>query len=171
VFDETKAGLRAFEVIREEIAKRYQFIGYTQRYFGTDAWPDEGKNFNVPTHADGLITSLNVGPVHLVGRSYGGVVAMTAALRNPALVRTHAIHEPPLISVHPEDSVEGNAAREDWAKIVALAIAANQAGDPLQATRLFIEGVFQLGAGGFDHLPQVAVIAGIEPGFQSDPWR
>jgi pimeloyl-ACP methyl ester carboxylesterase len=62
--------LRAWEPVREAIAKRYRFIAYTQRYFGTEPWPDEGKNFSIATHANDLakfITSLNAGPVHLVG--------------------------------------------------------------------------------------------------------
>ena len=76
--------LRVWEPIREEVAKRYRFIAYTQRYFGTDPWPDDGKNFNIETHADDLakfITSLNAGPVHVVTRSRGGGVAMAAALK------------------------------------------------------------------------------------------
>ena len=31
--------LRAWEPVREEIAKKYRFIAYTQRYFGTDRGP------------------------------------------------------------------------------------------------------------------------------------
>jgi hypothetical protein len=49
--------LRVWEPIREEVAKRYRFIAYTQRYFGTDPWPDDGKNFNVATHVDDLAKS------------------------------------------------------------------------------------------------------------------
>jgi pimeloyl-ACP methyl ester carboxylesterase len=149
--------LRVWEPIREEVAKRYRFIAYTQRYFGTDPWPDDGKNFNIETHADDLakfITSLNAGPVHLVTRSLGGGVAMAAALKNPALVRTLTLHEPALLSVLPADSTEGKAAREDRSKFISAAIAANKAGDPNRTTRLFFEGVYQLGPGGFDRLPE-----------------
>jgi pimeloyl-ACP methyl ester carboxylesterase len=149
--------LRVWEPIREEVAKRYRFIAYTQRYFGTDPWPDDGKNFSIETHADDLakfITSLNAGPVHLVTRSLGGGVAMTAALKNPALVRTLTLHEPALLSVLPADSAEGKAAREDRSKFIPAAIAANRAGDPVRTTRLFFEGVYQLGPGGFDRLPE-----------------
>ena len=39
--------LRVWEPIREEVAKRYRFIAYTQRYFGTEPWPDDGKNFTL----------------------------------------------------------------------------------------------------------------------------
>jgi pimeloyl-ACP methyl ester carboxylesterase len=48
---------------------KYRFLAYTQRYFGTAPWPDDGKNFSIQTLADDLtkfITSLNAGPVHLV---------------------------------------------------------------------------------------------------------
>jgi pimeloyl-ACP methyl ester carboxylesterase len=149
--------LRVWEPIREEIAKRYRFIAYTQRYHGVGAWKDDGKEYSVATDVDDLakfITSLNAGPVHLVGRSGGGARAMIVALKNPALVRTLTLHEPALLSVLPADSAEGKAAREDRAKFSSAAIAANKAGDPVRTMRLFIEGVWQLEPGGFDRLPE-----------------
>ena len=151
--------LRVWEPIREEVAKRYRFIAYTQRYYGTDPWPDDGKNFSVGTHVDDLakfITSLNAGPVHLVGRSGGGARAMIAALKNPVLVRTLTLHEPALLSVLTADSAEGKAARDDWAKFNAAAVTANKEGDPVRTMRLFIEAVWQLAPGGFDRLPEAA---------------
>ena len=151
--------LRVWEPIREEVAKRYRFIAYTQRYFGTDPWPDDGKSFSIATHVDDLakfIASLNAGPVHLVTRSRGGVVAIAAALKNPALVGSLTLHEPGLFSMLTEDSVEEKAAREDRNKFVSAAAAAAKAGDSIQAVRLAIEGELQLGPGGFDRLPQAA---------------
>ena len=148
--------LRVWAPLFEELAQRYWVIAYTQRYFGTDPWPDDGKDFSVATHADDLaklILSLNAGPVHVVARSYGGGVAMATALKNPALIRTLTLHEPALLSVLPADSPEGKIAREDRSNFVAAAIAANKAGDPVKTTRLFLEGVYQLQPGGFDRLP------------------
>jgi pimeloyl-ACP methyl ester carboxylesterase len=72
--------LRVWEPVKEEVAKRYRFIAYTQRYHGVGAWKDDGKEYSTATHADDLakfITSLNVEPVHLVGRS---AAAFTAVL-------------------------------------------------------------------------------------------
>ena len=57
---------------------------YTQRYYGSAPWPDDGRNFSFATHADDLarlIEKLNAGPAHLVGWSYGGGVATLAALK------------------------------------------------------------------------------------------
>jgi pimeloyl-ACP methyl ester carboxylesterase len=151
--------LRVWEPIRDEVAKRYWFVAYTQRYFGTEPWPDGGKNFSIQTDANDLakfITSLHAGPVHLVTRSRGGGVAMAAALKNPALVRTLTLHEPALLSVLSVDSAEGKAAREDRSKFISAAIAANKAGDPVRTVQLFIEAVWQLGPGGFDRLPEAS---------------
>src|SRR5262249_21893412 len=60
--------LRSWESVREAIAGKYRFVPYTQRYFGTGPWRDEGQHFSVATHADDLvkfIASLDMGPVHL----------------------------------------------------------------------------------------------------------
>jgi pimeloyl-ACP methyl ester carboxylesterase len=148
---------RVWEPQREEVARRYRFIAYTQRYHGVGAWSDDGKNYNTATHVDDLskfITSLNAGPVHLVGRSGGARISLIAALKNPALVRTLTLHEPALLSVLPAGSAEEKAAREDVAKYTSAAIAANKTGDPVQTVRLFFEGVYQLEPGGFDRLPE-----------------
>jgi pimeloyl-ACP methyl ester carboxylesterase len=149
--------LRVWEPVKEEVAKRYRFIAYTQRYHGVGAWKDDGKEYTTATHADDLaklIMSLNAGPVHLVGRSGGGRIALTAALKNPALVRTLTLHEPAAPSVLPAGSSEEKAASEDRAKFSSAAIEANRAGDPVRTMRLFIEGVWNLEPGGFDRLPE-----------------
>jgi pimeloyl-ACP methyl ester carboxylesterase len=148
---------RAWQPVGEQIAKKHRFIAYTQRYYGTGAWKDDGKEFGVATHADDLskfISALNAGPVHLVGWSYGGVVAATAAANNPSLVRSLIVYEPTLSSVLPAETEEGKAAREDLAELLGPAIAASKAGDAIQAVRLMFEAVYQLPAGGFDRAPR-----------------
>ena len=149
--------LRAWEPVREEISKKYRFIAYTQRYFGTKPWPDEGKNFSIATHADDLakfIAAFNAGPVHLVGWSHGGLVAATAAVSDPSLVRSLILYEAGIISVLPAETREGKIAREDRAKMAGPYIAAAQAGDFTTAAKLLVEGVYQLPRGGFDGLPE-----------------
>jgi pimeloyl-ACP methyl ester carboxylesterase len=144
-------------IIRDEIASKYRFIALTQRYFGTGPWKDDGKEFSVATFADDLakfITSLNAGPVHLVGWSFGGHVATTMAVQNPSLVRSLVLYEASVMSVLPADSTEGKVAREDRGRIFAPAAAASKAGDPVKATRLLLEAVFQLPPGGSDREPQ-----------------
>ena len=149
--------LRSWEPVREEIAKRYRFIAYTQRYFGTEPWPDEGKNFSIATHADDLarfISSLNAGPVHLVGWSHGGLVAATAAVSDPSLVRSLILYDAAIISVLPVESPEGKLAREDRARTLGPGVAAAKTGNFVKAAKLLQEGVFQLPPGGFNSLPR-----------------
>ena len=150
--------LRAWEPVREAIAKRYRFIAYTQRYFGTKPWPDEGKNYSIATHADDLakfITSLNAGPVHLVGWSHGGVVAATAAISDPSLVRSLILYEAGVLSVLPAESPEGKIAREDRARMFGPVVAAaSETGDFIKAAKLLQEVVFQLRPGEFNSLPE-----------------
>lgn len=150
--------LRAWEPVREEIAKRYRFIAYTQRYFGTEPWPDEGKNYSIATHADDLakfITSLNAGPVHLIGWSHGGVVALTAAISDPSLVRSLILYEAGVVSVLPAESPEGKIAREDLTRMFGPVVAAaSETGDFIKAAKLLQEVVFQLRPGEFNSLPE-----------------
>src|SRR5882724_227230 len=150
--------LRAWEPVREETAKRYRFIAYTQRYFGTESWPDEGKNFSIATHANDLakfITLLNAGPVHLIGWSHGGVVALTAAISDPSLVRSLILYEAGVVSVLPAESPEGKIAREDLARMFGPVVAAaSETGDFIKAAKLLQEVVFQLRPGEFNSLPE-----------------
>ena len=149
--------LRSWEPVREKIAKRYRFIAYTQRYFGTEPWPDEGQNFSIATHADDLakfITSLKAGPVHLVGWSHGGLVAVTAAVSDPSLVRSLILYEATVVSVLPAESPEGKIAREDRAKMFGPGATAAKTGDYIKAAKLLQEAVFQLPPGEFDSLPR-----------------
>jgi pimeloyl-ACP methyl ester carboxylesterase len=147
---------RAWEPIKEAIADQHRFIAPTLRYFGTSAWPDDGERFGVATHANDVaafIDTLDVGPVHLVGWSYGADVATAAALENPGLVQSLILFEPALPSLIKEGAA-GDAAREAQSKMFGPVAAAIEDGDAEKATRLLIEGVFQMQPGGFDGQPQ-----------------
>ena len=149
--------LRTWDVIREEVAKKYRFVAYTQRYFGTGLWQDDGNGFGVATHADDLakfIAALDAGPVHVVGWSYGGQVAVTAAAQQPSLIRSLILYEASVISVLPTESVEGKAAREERGQTFAPVGAASKSGDHIGAARLLLEAVFRLPPGGFEQEPQ-----------------
>ena len=149
--------LRTWDPVRDRIAQKYRFVGYTQRYFGTGQWSDEGKAFSIPTLADDLekfIESLNVGPVHLVAWSYGGQPATLAATKNPSLVRSLILYEPSVMSVLPETSTEGKLARADRAKMLASSVAASKAGEDAKSGRLLVEAVFRLSPGESSREPE-----------------
>jgi pimeloyl-ACP methyl ester carboxylesterase len=143
--------LRTWQPVRREIARQHKFIAYTQRYFGTKPWNDEGEQFSVATLAGDLaefIASLDAGPVHLVAWSYGGQVATVVALNSPSLIRSLILYEPSVMSVLPEAGGEAKTAREDRATMLAPAMAASKAGDCVKASRLLLESVIKLPPGG-----------------------
>jgi pimeloyl-ACP methyl ester carboxylesterase len=148
---------RSWELQRPAFAKKHRYIAYTQRYFGTEAWPDDGKKFSVVTHAADLaafIRALNLGPVHLVGWSYGGPVTALVAIQDPDLVRSLTIHEPSIRSLI-ADSAEGKQALADFGKAAGPAVAAAKSGDTATAAKLLLEAVFELPRGGYDTDPVV----------------
>jgi pimeloyl-ACP methyl ester carboxylesterase len=105
---------RAWEPVRPVIADEHRFIAPTLRYFGKGDWPDNGQRFGAATHANDVnafVRALGIRPVHLVGWSYDGNVAMAAALESPDLVRTLILLEPALDGFIKEDEA-GAAARE-----------------------------------------------------------
>jgi pimeloyl-ACP methyl ester carboxylesterase len=147
--------LRIWEAQRLAIAQRYRYVALTQRYFGTDRWSGSGRDFTQAAHAADLavfIRSLNGGPVHLVGWSYGGLTALLMAKEHPELVRTLTLHEPGVRSLI-LDTAEGRQASAEFSRTLVPAAAAARAGDALQAARLFHEAMFSLPPGGFESEP------------------
>lgn len=147
---------RIWEAQRPDIASRYRYIAYDQRYFGAEPWRDDGRNFNQMTHAADLVAfiqSLKAGPVHVVAWSYGGSVATLAASQHPELFRTLSLHEPTIGSLI-GSTPEGKAAISAFGSAVAPIRAVANAGDALLATQRFWEFVLILPEGGFKREPQ-----------------
>lgn len=147
---------RVWEPYREAIAREHRFITYTQRYFGTEPWPDDGEQFSVETHAADLaafIQALDVGPVYLVSWSYSGPVTTWMTLEHPELVRGLIHNEPSIRSLVAELPEERQAAITAEGEKYGPAIEAVEAGDAVRATELFIEAVFQRPSGGFEQEP------------------
>ncbi len=147
--------LRLWDPQRQAMAERHRFISYTFRYHGLGAWPDDGKSYSATTHASDLadlIAGLKTGPVHLVGLSYGGLIAALVALDRPKLVRTLTLAEPALFALL-ADKPADKAALDAWNKGAEPMFAAVQKGDAVGATRLLAELVTNQGPGSFDKLP------------------
>lgn len=149
------ADLRFWEPQREAFARRHRFVAYTLRYHGTGAWPDDGKQYTADVHAADLaafISGLKAGPVHLVGLSYGGLIAALVATREPALIRSLTLAEPALFSLL-ADQPEDKPALEAWSTAVTPVVAAVKAGDTVSATKRLLGVVNGDFGGDFDSQP------------------
>ena len=134
---------RSFEGQRDAVADRYRFIAPTQRYFGTGPWPDDGAGFSMATHADDLaafLRQLGGGPVHVVGHSYGGAIAIVLAVHHPEWVKSLFVYEPGL-ATFVTDPADAQVAGEDRKDMRAPAAIAAKAGDTGAAARLLFDGI------------------------------
>jgi pimeloyl-ACP methyl ester carboxylesterase len=98
-----------------------------------------------------LIESLGLGPVHLVGNSYGASISLGVAARRPDLVRSVTAHEPPLIGI----ATPGSALATELGPVVAAletVAAAVGRGNAEAAAEQFVEEV-ALGPGSWQLLP------------------
>jgi pimeloyl-ACP methyl ester carboxylesterase len=148
--------LRYWEPQQHAIAAQYRFIAYTLRYHGTAAWADAGEHYSVATHAADLaafVRQLNAGPVHLVGLSRGGRLAILVALQHPGLVRSLSVLEPPIDELL-IDLPEAQPVRDAWMKAFARIRAAAEAGAAEQAVKLFFELVNNQAPGALDGQPE-----------------
>ena len=89
------------------LAARWRLVVVDRRgYFPNP--PAEREDFEVDA---GDVAGLLTEPMHLVGHSYGGVVAMLAAARRPDAVRSLTVNEPPAFGILPDDPVVRDHAR------------------------------------------------------------
>lgn len=88
---------------------------------------------------------------HLVGHSYGGAIALKAALKNPRRLESLVLYEPALWSVLLAEDPNGPATQE----ILAVrddTIRAVDLGDPGAAAEQFVD--YWLGPGSFSRIPE-----------------
>ncbi len=148
------------------MAEQYRAIAYSRRY----AWPNEGIPDGVFDEAvaqaedlAGLIRTLELGPAHLVGHSYGGAICLIAGLMHPELARTLVLMEPgvvPSLSMppKPQELLKLVLTRPRLGRaLLGLATkikpssAAVKRGDPEQAIRVMVDW-FSAEPGFYDRL-------------------
>jgi non-heme chloroperoxidase len=84
----------------ELFSKHYHAIAYSRRYHYPNKWTGDGSDYSIDLHAQDLaaiIKSLGAGPAHLVGSSYGAYTSLMTAIKNPELVKSLVLGEPPIL--------------------------------------------------------------------------
>lgn len=146
---------RVWEGQLKAFAQQYRVIAYSRRYAYPGKGADDAVGYTVVPHAKdlaALIRQLNLGPVHLVGHSYGAYTCLMTALEHPELVKSLCLGEPPVMPLLP-NTEEGNALLyELQTNTVLPAAQAFEAGNDVAAVQIFLGGV--MGQSGiYDTLP------------------
>jgi pimeloyl-ACP methyl ester carboxylesterase len=96
------ADLRLWDRVIVPLGARYRVIAYSRRYATPNAPIPPDTDDPLPVHADDLVavTEFAGEPVHLVGHSLGGFIALLAALRRPDRIRSLTLIEPPVIPLY-----------------------------------------------------------------------
>jgi pimeloyl-ACP methyl ester carboxylesterase len=93
---------RTWKIQQDELSKNYRTIAYSRRYHSPNRKIAEGADYSMTEQVDdlqALIRSLDGKPVHLVGNSYGAFLCLLLAIREPELIQTLVLAEPPIITI------------------------------------------------------------------------
>lgn len=135
---------RMWEGQMEPFSEKYHVIAYSRRYAYPNETSDDSAGYNVVPHAKDLaafIQTLDVGPVHLVGHSYGAYTALFTAMEHPELVKSLILGEPPVMSLLTRTE-EGNELLYDFQINTVLPSAqALERGDQLKGLNVFLDSV------------------------------
>ena len=130
------------------LAERYHVIAYSRRYdFPNDNPPIAGYSAVVDSEdLAALIRQLHLGPVYVVGHSYGALTALFLARRHPDLLRAAVLAEAPAMSLLPslhDKREQGRAMYADvQERLVGPVKAAFAVGDTERGVAAFIDYVF-----------------------------
>jgi len=90
----------AWFLLAPELAVDHDVVAYDQRgHTRSERPPGPLSMDDLVADLAGLIERLDLAPVHLVGNSMGGTVALRLAVGSPELIRTLAVHEPALFAL------------------------------------------------------------------------
>ncbi|MBD3289939.1 alpha/beta fold hydrolase [candidate division KSB1 bacterium] len=158
---------RTWHAQRDVFAQEYRTIVYSRRYHYPNPAIPEGTDYSMEEHANDLETLihlLDAKPAHLVGHSYGAFLCLLIAMKEPRLVRSLVLAEPPVMTLFVSNTPKPTellklfvtrprtaaAVIKFGAKGVAPASKAFRQGDMEKGIRLFGDAVF--GKGSYDHL-------------------
>jgi non-heme chloroperoxidase len=145
---------RSWLEVATALSSDYRVVTYSRRAHFPNPWPEDYDACDPAVHAADmatLIEALELGPVHLVAHSIGGVAALVMATNRPDLVRTLVLGEPPLLPWL-GGTTEGETLLAAFAADASLpAQDAFRRGNPEEGVRRFLDGV--LGEGAFDRIP------------------
>jgi pimeloyl-ACP methyl ester carboxylesterase len=139
------------------ISRQYKAVAYSRRFAVPNKNPGDVYHDTVENNVTdllGLIKNLHIAPVHLVGRSYGGLISTYFAYKHPELLRSLTLIEPAVFSVlienpksamqrlgllltHPSVAHDGLKFESN---VLKQSVNTLKHGDPQSAVRILVDG-------------------------------
>jgi pimeloyl-ACP methyl ester carboxylesterase len=103
---------RCWQFQLDSFSSKYHAISYSRRFAYPNKWignviTDNTIEDNAKDLAE-LIRKLDVASAHLVGASYGAFIALYCASKNPELVKTMVLNEPPIFEFLARSPLKGD---------------------------------------------------------------
>ena len=101
---------RCWQYQVDSFSRKYRTIAYSRRFAYPNKWignitQDNTVEDNAKDLAE-MIRKLDLAPAHLVGASYGAYITLYFASRNPELVKTMILNEPPIFQFLARSSIK-----------------------------------------------------------------
>lgn len=107
---------RSWEAFSKLLANEYKVITYSRRYNHPNRNQANSDPHSIGSDVEDLytlITSLGVDKAHILGKDYGGSVALAFGIKYPQFVRSLTFSDPPIVSLL-TDSEEGQEYYADF---------------------------------------------------------
>lgn len=133
------------------LAQSFRVITYDRRGHGGSEKPGDGTRRDDEDDLAALIEELDIAPCHIAANSFGSSISLSMTSRRPDLVRSLAIHEPPLMGI--VDDPEAQRVIAQTNEPMAAVLDELRAGNVDVGARRFVEEV-ALGPGMWEQLPE-----------------
>ncbi len=150
---------RCWQFQVDSFSKKYRAISYSRRLAYPNKWisnvaQDNTIEDNAKDLAE-LIRKLDIAPAHLVGASYGAYIALYCASKDPELVKTMVLNEPPILSFLAKSPIKEDIEllQRFRTHVQSPTQDASKRGDFKKATQIAIDAIMEV-ENFFDQLPQ-----------------
>jgi non-heme chloroperoxidase len=150
---------RCWQFQVDSFSKKYRAISYSRRLAYPNKWisnvaQDNTIEDNAKDLAE-LIRKLDIAPAHLVGASYGAYIALYCASKDPELVKTMVLNEPPILSFLAKSPIKEDIEllQRFRTHVQSPTQDASKRGDFKKATQIAIDAIMEV-ENFFDQLPE-----------------
>ena len=138
-----------WDLVLAGLAANFRVVAFDRRgHSASEVPPGPGSLGEDAADLAGLVETLGLGPAHIVGHSYGGVIVLHLATQRPGLFRTMAVHEAPVFGSFLDDPELGELAKRSHRQLDPV-MTALAAGNYEEGARRFVDDII-FGPGAWD---------------------